>query len=251
MLREKVAHLFHGGRLVTRRKLVILVNTCKSWYNQELWAHSTKRRKNPFRHAYVCNGLPRLDMLHSCHACRRTDDSLARVIDLPHPFLLGLGSFLLSCWSPGAMHGQQASISTIVFTLPQTFCRPPNWSPASIPTVATLGSKMCLIIVTAPSPRRQAQRFPSWNMGRQLLHPCITWKCGPQIKRDHKGSKGLDHAPKHAFCWAVVPSSLPLASALTSKTFSNPLHCTLQAWQQSQLWGECSTIWPVPQMIQA
>ena len=45
-----------------------------------MWAYSTKRRKNPFWHAYVYNGLPRLDMLYSCHACRHTDNSLARVI---------------------------------------------------------------------------------------------------------------------------------------------------------------------------
>ena len=72
---------------MARSKLVILQNTCKSWYNQELWAYSTKRRKNPFRYAYVYNGLPRLDMLYSCHACRRTDDSLARVISLLHKWL--------------------------------------------------------------------------------------------------------------------------------------------------------------------
>ena len=46
-----------------------------------------QKEKNPFRYAYVYNGLPRLDMLYSCHACRRTDDSLARVISLLHMWL--------------------------------------------------------------------------------------------------------------------------------------------------------------------
>ena len=76
---------------------------------------------------------------------------------------------------------------------------------------------MSCVVVTTLFPNEQAHCFPSCARGRQLHHPCITWK-HVHTKRNHKGSKELDHAPNQACCWSAVPSSLLLAFLMTSKT---------------------------------
>lgn len=159
---------------------------------------------------------------------------------LQHSFLSWICAILFACQSPVAVGGPMS------LNLHHHLDLTTNLSEAAnlISHLHTNGGELGLHDVLCGCHHSVSQwtstLLPILCQGPTAAPPMHHLEACPRTKRNHKGSKELDHAPNQARCWSAVPSSL-------LKPPSNPLRHAFLAWWWLLLLDGCSMIWLVPQ----